>query len=233
MISFVIPSYNQVQYLPDAIDSILSQLNPVWDELIIVDDGSTDRSLEVAKKYELDNDELNPAIKVISQVNKGLASARNTGIMNAKEEWIWPLDADDILKDGAIKKMKEVIMTTPGADIVAPSFKTFGTSNQEIILMKDPKLKDFKLGNKIPYFSAIKKSKLLEVGGYSPRMTFGYEDLHLWINLLVRGAKIETIPEALVLYRTKPQSMYTDALSHHAQLLVQINKDFPEVKLEF
>lgn len=225
MISFIVPVFNQQEYLSDCLESILSQ-RILFDkpEIIVVIDGSEDDSLEIAKKYP---------VKVINQVNKGLASARNTGLMNAKGDYIWPVDADDMLKENVLEIMEKKILENPDADIIAPSFKTFGISNQEIILMKDPKLEDFITGNRIAYCSAIKKSKLLEVGGYSPRMTFGYEDLHLWINLLTRGAKIVTIPEVLFLYRTKPQSMYTDALSHHAQLLVQINKDFPQVQLKF
>jgi GT2 family glycosyltransferase len=96
--------------------------------------------------------------------------------------------------------------------------------------MPNPTLEDFKTGNRIGYCSAIKRSKLLEIGGYSPRMTTGYEDLHLGFNLLNRGAKIITIPEILWLYRTKEKSMIHDAIKHHAELMAQIHKDFPEVK---
>lgn len=221
MISVLIPSYNQQAYLPDAIESVLDQ--NVQGELIIVDDGSTDHSLEIARKYQSEHPEF---IKVILQVNKGLASARNTGIMNAQYDWVYPLDADDMLADNALVKIIETMHTHPGADIIAPSMKTFGTSNEVIILMPNPTFEDFKTGNRIPYASAIRKSKLLEIGGYSPRMQEGYEDYHLWFNLLSRGAKIVTIPEPLFLYRTKKESMYTDALKYHEKLMNQIKKDF-------
>src|SRR3990167_2888452 len=83
-ISVIIPSYNQASYLPDAIESVLTQ-KVAPHEIIVVDDGSTDGSLEIARKY---------AVKVIVQVNKGLPSARNTGIMNATGDYILPLDAE-------------------------------------------------------------------------------------------------------------------------------------------
>lgn len=220
MISIIIPSYNQQEYLSDAIESCLNQTVKNIVEIIVIDDGSTDDSLEIAKKYP---------VKVISQVNKGLASARNTGIMNAHADWVLPLDADDILLENAVSKLIDVIWDTD-ADIIAPSFKEFGISNSEVILMENPQLEDFKIGNRIPYFSAIRKSKLLEVGGYSPKMIWGYEDYHLWFNLLSRGAKIVTIKEPLVLYRTKEKSMIHEANEHKDELMAQIYKDFPNAK---
>ncbi len=224
MISIVIASYNQAEYLPEAIESALNQTLKPW-QIIIVDDGSTDESLEIARKYEKDRPD---KIKVISQVNKGLASARNTGLMNVYVNctWVLFLDADDILEEDAIKLISVTQIENPDADIIAPSFKTFGTSNEQVILMDNPKLEDFFTGNRIGYFSAIRKSKLLEIGGYSPKMTWGYEDLHLWFNLLTRGCKIVTLKDVLVLYRTKDKSMWHDAMEHHEELMSQINKDF-------
>ena len=118
----------------------------------------------------------------------------------------------------------------PEISIVAPSFKEFGIRNTTIILMQNPTLEDFKIANRIGYFSAIRRDALLEVGGYSPRMVHGYEDLHLWINLLSEGKKIVTIPEALILYRTKEQSMIHDAQKHHSELMEQIYEDFPNAR---
>lgn len=231
----VIASYNQQNYLSDAIESVLSQVRKGWDLLIIVDDGSTDNSLAIARSYEKENidDQLNPKIKVISQVNKGLASARNTGIMNSDADWILFLDADDMLVEGGLKKIRDTIKDHPEADIVSGSFKSFGTSNQEFILMPNPTLEDFKTGNRIGSSSAVRTSALRAVGGYSPRMVEGYEDMHLWVNLLTRGSKIVTIPEIVWLYRTKPESMWTSSLNYHQKLLAQINKDMPMAYINY
>lgn len=212
-ISIVIPSYNQQEYLADCIESTISQGAY---EVIVVDDGSTDNSLEIAKKYP---------VKVISQVNKGLASARNTGIMNVTGDYILFLDADDMLLEGAVDKIQTIINQN-SASVVAPSFKTFGVVNESIILMENPTVEDFKDGNRIGYCAAIKRSDLLEIGGYSPKMTYGWEDYHLWFNLLARGKKIVTIPEVLWLYRTKERSMIHEANEHREELFAQINNDF-------
>lgn len=218
-ISVVIPTYQQGSTLAETIQSVLNQSRKP-DEIIVVIDGSKDGSLSIAESYP---------IKVIEQVNKGLSSARNTGIMNATSEWILFLDSDDVLKPNCLERMEQVIQGNPEADIIAPSFKEFGIRDTEIILKDKPTIEDFKLNNMIPYFSAIRRSALLEVGGYSPRMIYGYEDLHLWFNLLSRGKKLVTIPEMLVLYRTKPNSMIHTAQAHHTELMSQIRKDFSQL----
>lgn len=219
MITISISSYNQQEYLSDAIESALAQTLPC--EVIVVDDGSTDHSLEIARAY---------SVRVISQVNKGLSSARNTGLMNAVYDWVLFLDADDILMPECAERIIETIQDTH-ADVIGLSFREFGLRNTEIILMSNPTLEDFKTGNRLGYCSAIRKKKLLECGGYSPRMTTGYEDYALWFDLMKRGAKMVTIPEVLWHYRTKEKSMIHDAMAHHNELVAQINKDFPDVNL--
>lgn len=225
-ISVVIPAYNQSQYLSQAIESVLAQtVKP--HEIIVVNDGSTDDTRYVAQQYE--------GVKYIEQVNKGLASARNTGIMNMTGDWFYPLDADDMMVENCIENVSKKIEETD-ADIIAPSFKCFGKHSDTIILMDNPKLEDFKPLdfktplNRIGYFSAIKREALLEIGGYSPRMTWGWEDYSLWINLLSRGKKIATMREVLMLYRTKDESMITEANRHASELMSQILKDFPNLK---
>lgn len=220
-ISIVIASYNQSQYLDGAILSALGQTVKAH-EIIIVDDGSTDNSLKQARMYE------SAGVKVISQVNKGLPAARNTGIMNATGDYILPLDADDMLLESAIERITKVIEET-NADIVSPSLKCFGSAQQEIILMQNPTIEDFKVANRVGYCSAIKREVLLEVGGYSPRMFWGYEDFHLWFDLLSRGKKLVTIQEVLILYRVKERSMIHEAQAHHVELMTQIAMDFPKI----
>lgn len=213
-VSIIIPVYNQQDYVADAIQSALDQTIPC--EVIVINDGSTDNSLEVAKGFK--------RAKVVNQINKGLPSARNAGIMNATGDFILPLDADDILLDHCVEKLLDAAERTD-ADIVAPSLKTFGTQNGETILMPNPTLADFKTANRIPYCSLVKREVLLEVGGYSPRMYWGWEDFALWINLLRVGKTIATVPDVLVLYRTKEVSMYTESLKYGEQLMAQIVHD--------
>lgn len=226
-ISICIPSYNQADYLEDAIESAYSQtLQP--HEIIVIDDGSTDNSLDIARRYEFrEFPGVESPVRVISQVNKGLASARNTGIMNATGDYLLFLDADDILLENAVARISQEIMQT-NADIVAPSFKEFGKSNRDVILAGFT-MDDLKTANRLGYFSAIRRSALLECGGYSPRMTWGYEDWHLWFDLFRRGKTIAIIQEQLLMYRVKDSSMITTANAHAQELYGQIQKDFPHL----
>ena len=214
--TILIPAFNVKDYLVEAIDSALAQTTPC--EVIVVNDGSTDGTKFICDDYA-------DRVKVVHQVNKGLPSARNAGIMNATTELILMLDADDKLLPTAVERIEKVFDDTD-ADIVSPSFTMFGLQNQDVILQMRPQLEDFKSGNKIGYCSAFKRSDLLMIGGYSPRMIWGYEDLALTIDLLKRGKKIYTIPEPLWLYRIKPNSMLANAQAHHAELMAQIHHDY-------
>lgn len=223
LFSLIVPVWKQQEYLPDALDSILDQ--SVLDyEVIIIDDGSPDASGKIADSFAAKD----ARFKVVHQVNKGLASARNTGIMNATGSYVVPLDADDILLPECLAAFALAIEKTQ-ADIIAPSFKNFGLINMPVILDAVPSLVDFKIANRLPYFSAIRRSALLECGGYSSRMDQGYEDFHLWFDLLSRGKSICCLTDILVLYRTKDSSMLTEANKHRDHLMSQIAKDFPQV----
>lgn len=91
-VTVVVPVYNVEGYLAKCLDSLLAQDYSDY-EVIVVNDGSTDGSLEIALDYEKKCEN----IRVISQENKGLGGARNTGIRNAKGEYIYFLDSDDCI----------------------------------------------------------------------------------------------------------------------------------------
>lgn len=219
-ITIAIPVYNQAEFLPEAIESALAQTFPC--EIIVVNDGSTDDSLEVARSYE------KRGIKVINQVNKGLASARNTAIMNMTGDYFLPLDADDILLETCAEEMQTAIKEY-GPDVVSPSFRAFGVTLGEFIFTIVPSLDDFKTSNRLGYFSAIKKEVLLEVGGYNPKMIYGYEDYDLWIDIFKRKKSLGVLKNVLVLYRTKESSMITIADQHRDELMEQMAKNHPDV----
>lgn len=212
-----IPCYNQAEYLPDAIESALSQTVPC--EVIVVVDGSPDNAYEVSSRY---------GVKVIYQVNKGLASARNTAIMNMAGDYFLPLDADDILIENCIERMTEAA-NQYNTDVIAPSFKMFGVNNAEVILQGIPTMEDLKEANRIGYFSAIKKSVLLEIGGYNPKMVWGWEDYDLWLDIFKRNHSLAILQDILVLYRTKDHSMIHDANAHAPELWAQIKRNHPSL----
>lgn len=226
-ISIVIAAYNQAEYLEDCLESAYDQTMPAH-EIIVVNDGSTDNTREIAERYMFKEfPHIESPVRVINQINKGLSSARNTGIMNATGDYVLFLDSDDVLLENAVEKMTMAINET-NADIIAPSFKEFGKSDREVILGGFT-MEDLKVANRLPYFCAIKKSRLLEIGGYSPRMRWGWEDYALWFDLFSRNSTITFIKNILVMYRVKERSMIHEANEHAEELWKQIVKDFPHI----
>jgi len=107
LVSIIIPVYNAEKYLDE---SICSAINQTWKniEIIIVDDGSADQSLNIALKYQAEN------IKVFHQENKGASAARNEGLSEANGDYIQFLDADDLLSADKIEEQVKALEEMPG-----------------------------------------------------------------------------------------------------------------------
>lgn len=102
LISVIVPIYNASQFLNEALESLCGQSHTEF-EGILVDDGSTDNSAAICRKFC----EADPRFRLITQENRGLSGARNTGLENARGEWISFLDADDALLPDSL----EVLLT--------------------------------------------------------------------------------------------------------------------------
>jgi glycosyltransferase involved in cell wall biosynthesis len=107
LVSIIIPVYNAAQFLTETINSALQQ---TWanTEVIIIDDGSADDSLMIAKGFESDT------VKVFSQQNKGAAAARNKGLAEAKGDYIQFLDADDLISENKIASQMSILKDASG-----------------------------------------------------------------------------------------------------------------------
>lgn len=121
MISVIVPIYNAEKYIKKCIKSVLFQT--VDFELILIDDGSTDGSLEICKSFT------DKRIKVISQYNQGQSVARNKGIDMAKGKYIFFLDADDYLHKNSLKIL---LANKKGVDMVIGNFISVGKSKKGI-----------------------------------------------------------------------------------------------------
>ena len=113
LVSVVIPCYNQAEYLPETLDSLIAQNYKNW-EGIIVNDGSPDNTEEIALAY-LEKDQ---RFKYFSKENGGLSSARNYGVKHASGEFILPLDSDDIIKPEYLEKAIEAFEKEPHLKLV-------------------------------------------------------------------------------------------------------------------
>lgn len=101
-VSFIVPVYNVEDYIQECLESLLKQdINEK--EILIINDGSTDKSLEICEKYK----NKHSCIKIINKANGGLSSARNKGIEVAKGEYIFFVDSDDFLLGNYINEMYE------------------------------------------------------------------------------------------------------------------------------
>lgn len=102
-VSVIVPVYNCEKYLTRALNSVVLQKDFFLDELILVDDGSVDGSGKICDVYQSEY----PNVKVIHQQNSGVSIARNEGIKKAEGEWIFFLDSDDYILNGAFSRMLE------------------------------------------------------------------------------------------------------------------------------
>jgi len=163
MISIIIPTYNRARFLPRAIKSILNQTYQDW-ELIIVDDGSTDNTKEVVKKYLKD-----PRIKYIQTENLGAANARNVGVNKAKNNWVTFLDSDDEAYPYWIETWVGAINRQPGTGLISSGCDI--SKKNQIIAKKLPEKNSKLFGNLIYKITnggsfGLKKELFKEIGGY-------------------------------------------------------------------
>ena len=118
--SLVIPAYNRAHLISETIDSALAQDTP-FAEIIVVDDGSTDNTLEVLGRY-------GSRITVIATANQGVQSARNTGIRAATSDYATLCDSDDLLEPGFLNAFSTWLAANPSCDVLYSNFLSFNQS---------------------------------------------------------------------------------------------------------
>lgn len=131
MISIIIPLYNREELIKETLESILGQTDADW-ECIIVDDGSTDNSLQVAREYTLQD----KRIKVFQRPETHIAGgngARNFGVQKATGSFICWFDSDDLFYPDYIRNMSEAIKNNPGKDAFICDINWFERESQNII----------------------------------------------------------------------------------------------------
>ena len=128
LVSVIVPCYNQAEYLPEALQSVLDQDYPYW-ECIIVNDGSTDNTEDVAKQWATKDHRF----KYYSKVNGGLSDTRNFGIEKSEGAYILPLDADDKISSNYLKEAIKIFINNPKTKLVYSNLVLFGLKNEKII----------------------------------------------------------------------------------------------------
>jgi glycosyltransferase involved in cell wall biosynthesis len=201
-ISVIIPAYNVAPYLAEAINSVLRQTRPA-DEIIVVNDGSTDDTGRVARSF-------GNKIQYIEQPNGGPAAARNRGVDAARGELIAFLDGDDAWLPRKLDTQLTFLKSLRGPALVCSDTAPFGEHASQPSSKRLPErltIKNLLVRNRIPTSTAIvPRKQILDVGGFDGRYR-GPEDYALWLKLAGNGTPVWRLPEALVWYRIAPNSL--------------------------
>lgn len=189
-VSVVIPTYNRARYVTEAIDSVLAQTVPP-DEIIVVDDGSTDNTQDVLKRF-------GDRIKYIRQDNAGPGIARNTGIKSSKNEYIAFLDSDDLWEPNRLERQlaaakryrhrpvlwfSDAKFVLPDVQVRASEWEIHGRFRPERAIGILEKPNEFVVKGYIINTSTIlaNRKALLQVGLFEPKRES--EDGGLWVRL--------------------------------------------------
>ncbi len=201
MISIVIPVYNCAGYVNETIQSVVNSSYPNW-EIILINDGCTDRSPAVCKEWETKYPE---KIRLIDQRNQGPSVARNVGIFYSRGEFILPLDSDDKIHPEYIGLAIAQFQSDEQTKVVYCEAEKFGEKSGPWNL-KPFSLKQLALDNMIFVSGVFRKKDWEDIGGYDPRLIWGWEDWEFWINLLKHGGKVVKLPQVGFYYRIRKGS---------------------------
>jgi glycosyltransferase involved in cell wall biosynthesis len=193
LVSVLIPLYNKVDYFEETLQSVLNQTYPNI-EIIIVDDGSTDGSLDIAKNY------LSKNIIIFEQENKGASAARNKAFELSKGDYIQYLDADDILDQFKIEEQVKVLDQNYECLAISKCYFIEHTPDgQKKVTLQKRRDKDFKdpqtfilddlLNSVVVHAWLIPRHFIENAGGWDERIS-NFDDKDFYLRLLPLAAKI-------------------------------------------
>jgi glycosyltransferase involved in cell wall biosynthesis len=210
LVSIIVPIYNGQKYIETTIRSILNQ-DYKHVEIILINDGSTDRSSEVVKRISKD-------LTVHEQINQGAARSRNKGLSMSKGKFVLFLDQDDVLERTFLSQAVKAMKQYPCIGIVANGHLIDGDGRKLRKIYKSNRktvdLKRLCVNNQIftPSQVLLDRSKLVQSGGFDTELAGSdggvvAEDWELWIRLLKEGPMIY-LNECLVSYRIHPDNNF-------------------------
>jgi glycosyltransferase involved in cell wall biosynthesis len=192
LVSVIIPVYNGDRYLAEAIQSVLAQTYQLI-EIIVIDDGSSDRTAEVAQSF-------GSLIRYEYQSNSGSSAARNRGIELASGEFIAFLDADDLWLEDKLALQIEAFNTNPDVDIVCGQIKQFHSPElDEITKAKIHCPSEIMPGN-IPSVVVIKRDAFSRVGLFHNEWQMG-EFIDWYVRATEQNLKTLMLPNLVALRR--------------------------------
>ena len=204
LVSILIPAYNSEKWISETIRSATAQSWPNK-EIIIVDDGSIDSTLEIARRFE------SPIVKVLTQENRGASAARNAALSSAQGEFVQWLDADDILHPEKILSQMNVAKSIEDQNILfSSSFGVFYNNIKKYRIVSNPLCKNHIpidwilvkfLNTWMPPMTWLVSRQLTDsAGGWDERLSLD-DDGEYFCRLVTMSNGIHYIPEALSYYR--------------------------------
>jgi len=189
-VSVVVPSFNGLPYLREAVASILGQTLEAI-ELVLVDDGSTDETAAYVATIA------DPRLRYLSQQNRGLAASRNVGIRAARGAYVAFLDHDDRYAPDKIARQAAVLDARPDVGVVYTGWRHIDGDILPTLI----------LGNVMhPSTMMVRRDPVLAAGAFDESRT-GLEDWDLWVRLATAGIRWACVDAALVDYRLHPGQM--------------------------
>ena len=229
LISIIVPIYNVEEYLRECLDSIQKQTYPNF-ECIMVNDGSTDNSKQIAEEYLVDS-----RFTLINQSNQGLSSARNTGISHIREEstFISFVDSDDYIYPDFLETLIEHI--EDDVDIIEGMIEYFHDEikvdnvshnfEKKILISKDSKLGELALNElRVNVFPKLFRKSLLTEDFFPKGWIF--EDLAVVPELVSHSGKWIKLPKVIYGYRIRPNSITTKEFSEEKLDIFKILEKF-------
>lgn len=199
------PAFNASEFIDEAVASIEAQTFGGW-ELIIVDDGSSDDTHQIATNWA----NKDPRIRVLTQANAGASTARNTGLAAARAEWVAFVDSDDWVDRNYLKKLLRPLNKKPldAVFCIAVDVVSDGTlAKRWIPAPKDNFFPEFATDCPIAVHSGIfRRSLIQEIGGWDTDLST-CEDWDLWIRLARATDRVENIMEELAFIRLRTGSL--------------------------
>lgn len=213
--SIIAPVYNAEKFLNSCVGSILADGGADW-ELILVNDGSSDGSGALCEAYAGQD----ARVRVLHQENKGPGGARNTGLENAKGEYVLFADSDDALVPGALEKLRSAVdvhhpdiltfdyLADDGEGHLVPTKANIGPENRPFRLEEHPEF----LNSMPATWARLWKRSLYMAGGIRyPERAFYGEDLQTSCKLFALAETIVYLPEPLYRYLDRPGSLMNTA----------------------
>lgn len=214
-VAVIIPSFNHDRYIGASISSVIHQTYKGV-EITVVDDGSTDKTLEVLERYCRD-------IRVIQQENQGTQAARNTGIRASTGKYIALLDSDDMWLPDKLEQQIDILDKYPDVGLVySLAYKIDDNgkylTNDPIgrpLAPNIPILEQLLIQNPIPALTAVFRRECIDEIGFFDESLLGAGDFDMWLRI-AGNWEVACIPEPLALYRVHSQNT-TQVLQRNKQ----------------